>query len=169
MKHWQDSQPTRTRWTASWPRETGSSIYPVTIPLSLLRVSSLFESNHSAFLSFLRIWAIWATTHVIHKAKSLKPVEHWNTVWTPFLVPCHFPIPGYAREGGPILRRVPTPNGGAPLSKRVLDPEMGLNHWGFGKEGWSGVGRNPSQHYGRTRCRLLHQSPILGQKGVKCS
>ena len=73
---------------------------------------------------------------------------------TPFLVPCHFPIPGYARQGGPILRRVPKPNGGAPLSKRVLDPEMGLNHWGFGKEGRSGVGRNPSQHYRRTRCRL---------------
>ena len=31
---------------------------------------------------------------------------------------------------------------------------MGLNHWGFGKEGWSGVGRNPSQHYGRGELRF---------------
>ena len=61
-------------------------------------------------------------------------------MWTPFLVPCHSPIPGYAREGSPILRRVPKPNGGGPLSKRVLDPEMGLNHWGSGKKGGQGWG-----------------------------
>ena len=42
---------------------------------------------------------------------------------------------------------------------------MGLNNWGFGKEGWSGVGTNPCQHYGRTRCRLLARARLQLQRG----
>ena len=44
--------------------------------------------------------------------------------------------------------------------------QMGLNNWGFGKEGWSGVGTNPCQHYGRTRCRLLARARLHSLRDV---